>query len=51
MIDAVQITNLKFELSANVSGVNAASLNFSVRDSQLFDAAPNTISFDVTVSD
>lgn len=51
MIDAVQITNLKFEPSANVSGVNAASLNFSVRDSQLFDAAPNTISFDVTVSD
>ncbi|MEN9762468.1 MAG: hypothetical protein RI906_2294, partial [Pseudomonadota bacterium] len=51
VIDAVQITNLKFEPAANVSGVNAAAFNFSVRDAQLFDATPNTISFDITASD
>ncbi len=51
VIDAAQIPNLKFEPAANVSGVNAAAFNFSVRDAQLFDVTPNTISFDITASD
>jgi Ca2+-binding RTX toxin-like protein len=51
VIDAAQITSLKFEPVANVSGVNAAAFTFSVRDGQLFDATPNTISVDITAPD
>jgi hypothetical protein len=51
VIDAAQIPNLKFEPAANVSGVNAAAFNFSVRDAQLFDAAPNTLSVHIAAPD
>jgi hypothetical protein len=51
VIDAAQIPNLKFEPAANVSGVNAAAFNFSVRDAQLYDASPNTLSVHIATPD
>jgi hypothetical protein len=51
IIEAAQIPTLKFEPAATVSGINAASFNFSVRDAQLFDASPNTVNLNVVGAD
>jgi VCBS repeat-containing protein len=48
-IDAADLVNLVFTPAANANGAPYASFTFSVQDSGgLFDAAPNTISFNVT---
>ncbi len=49
LIDAAQLANLVFTPVANANGANYANFTFSVQDSGgLFDAAPNTITLDVT---
>ena len=49
LIDAADLTNLVFTPAANANGASYANFTFSVQDSGgLFDAAPNTITLDVT---
>jgi hypothetical protein len=48
VIEAAQITNLKFEPIARLSGTALASFNFSVRDAQLFDISPQMVTLDVS---
>jgi VCBS repeat-containing protein len=48
LIDAADLPNLVFTPAANANGANYANFTFSVQDSGgLFDAAPNTITFNV----
>jgi hypothetical protein len=48
VIEAAQIAVLKFEPSANMSGSALATFKFSVRDAQLYDSTPKTVTLDVT---
>src|SRR5690606_24336164 len=49
LIDAAQLAQLVFTPAADANGTGYASFTFSVQDSAgAFDAAPNTITLDVT---